>query len=67
MIITLTDIDGVRFEADMDMVKSLFDRGPHREITFHILGKFKVKETIPEIFKLKEAAKCSTTAKYADI
>ena len=57
MQITLTDTDGKEVLADTDMIKSLYDRGPHRELTLHFVGMIKIKETIPEIFKLIKGAK----------
>lgn len=48
-MITLTDIDGVNFELDIDIIKEMHDRGSYREITCHIVGLLRVKETIPEI------------------
>ena len=57
MQITLTDTDGKTALVDTDMIKSLYDRGPHRELTLHFAGLIKVKETIPEIFLLIKGAK----------
>ncbi len=48
-MITLTDIDGVNFELDIDIIKEMHDRGSYREITCHIVGLLRVKNTIPEI------------------
>lgn len=54
MQITLTDTDGKTALVDTDMIKSLYDRGPHRELTLHFAGLIKV---IPEIFLLIKGAK----------
>lgn len=57
MEIKLTDTDGKEVLAETDMIKSLYDRGPHRELTLHFAGMIKIRETIPEIFKLIKGAK----------
>ena len=57
MPITLTDTDGKEVLAETDMIKSLYDRGPHRELTLHFTGMIKIRETIPEIIKLIKGAK----------
>ena len=45
MQIKLTDTDGKEVLAETDMIKSLYDRGPHRELTLHFAGMIKIRET----------------------
>lgn len=60
MMITLTDIDGVQFQADAELITLILDRGAHREINF-IDSSIKVKESVGTILaKITEAKNDNT-------
>lgn len=58
----LTDFDsGIIFEINVDVIGSVFDRGPYREVRtvseqpFISGEKYKVKENVPEILAAADA------------
>lgn len=57
--ITLTDIDGIEFKANVDMIRELKDHKSFRTVCFlysAMTDDVKVRESIPEIIaKIKEA------------
>ena len=57
--ITLTDIDGIEFKVNVDMIRELKDHKSFRTVCFlyaAMTDDVKVRESIPEIIpKIKEA------------
>ena len=48
-MITLTDIDGVKFDIYTDMIISIINKGQYREVTTYIGEVFRIRETLPEL------------------
>lgn len=51
MEITLTDTDGIRFQAATALIKEFHARGDHTEIKLFDGSRFHVRETPEEIYK----------------
>lgn len=47
--LTLTDLDGIKFEISKDLIVSILNKGQYREVTTYMGEVFLVKETLPEI------------------